>query len=385
MRRVSDEERRRCLAWRHRLVPAARASSPIDVARDLVALHSSDPVTVFLAVAARLDDPSVDAVEAALYDARTLVRHHAMRRTIWVMTPEVTRWAHAACTRKIAAAERKRLVVALDGDDAWLDATIDDIVALLAGDGPLTAREVLRRLPHVERTITVGSGSYRTEVSGHSRALLQAGFDGRVVRAAPRGSWTSSQYAWAERHAWLDIDLETLDVADGARELVGAWLDRFGPGTVDDIVWWTGMTKTAVRAALADLDVEAVALAAGEGVMAAGDAGPDEHPGPWVALLPGLDPTAMGWKRRDWYLDPATAARVTDRAGNIGPTVWADGLVVGGWLQRPDGEIALDLSDELRGDHHDLLAAEVERLRAFVGDTRFRVRFLSPSQRRLLG
>ncbi len=355
------------------------------MARDLVALHSSDPVTVFLAVAARLDDPSVDGVEAALYDARTLVRHHAMRRTIWVMTPEVLRWAHAACTRKIAAAERKRLVAALDGDAAWLDATIDDIVGLLAADGPLTAREVLRRLPHVERTITVGSGSYRTEVSGHSRALLQAGFDGRVLRAAPRGSWTSSQYAWAERRSWLDIDLETLGVADGARALVGAWLDRFGPGTVDDIVWWTGMTKTAVRAALADLDVETVALAAGEGVMAAGDADPVEHPGPWVALLPGLDPTAMGWKRRDWYLDPATAARVTDRAGNIGPTVWVDGLVVGSWAQRPDGEIALDLPDALRDDHHDLLAAEVERLRTFVGDTRFRVRFASPDQRRLLG
>jgi len=372
------------MVWRHRLAPAARATSVDEVAGDLVALHSSDPVSVFLAVAARLDDASVDAVEAALYEERSLVRHHAMRRTIWVMTPEVAAWAHAACTRKIAVTERKRLVDALDGDESWLDTTIDDVVGLLADDGPLTAREVLARLPHIERTITVGSGSYRTEVSGHSRALLQAGFEGHVLRAAPRGSWTSSQYAWAERRAWHDVDLDAHGVADGGRELVRAWLERFGPATLDDVVWWTGMTKTAVRAALADLDVEPVALAVGEGVMPAGDLEPVERPGPWVALVPGLDPTAMGWKRREWYLDAATAARVTDRAGNIGPTVWVDGRVVGGWAQRPDGEIAVGLTVELGTDHRDLLAAEVERLRAFVGDTRFRVRFPSPDQRRLL-
>jgi hypothetical protein len=61
-----------------------------------------------------------------------------------------------------------------------------------------------------------------------------------------------------------------------------------------------------------------------------------------------------------------------------------DGRVVGGWAQRPDGEIAVGLTVELGTDHRDLLAAEVERLRAFVGDTRFRVRFPSPDQRRLL-
>ena len=66
------------------------------------------------------------------------------------------------------------------------------------------------------------------------------------------------------------------------------------------------------------------------------------RPRRWVALLPGLDPTVMGWKERDWYLGPH-AARLFDRNGNAGPTVWSDGRVVGGWGQRRDGVVEAEL------------------------------------------
>jgi hypothetical protein len=101
--------------------------------------------------------------------------------------------------------------------------------------------------------------------------------------------------------------------------------------------------------------------------------------------LPGLDPTAMGWKQRAWYLDDQTGARVTDRNGNIGPTVWADGRIVGGWAQRLDGTIAHDVDKgSLDAEHRVLLDVETERIRDLVGDTRFTPRFPSPNQKRLL-
>ena len=51
----------------------------------------------------------------------------------------------------------------------------------------------------------------------------------------------------------------------------------------------------------------------------------------------------MGWKQRAWYLDPEVGAAVFDRNGNGGPTVWVDGRIVGGWVQRRDGTIAVRL------------------------------------------
>ena len=54
----------------------------------------------------------------------------------------------------------------------------------------------------------------------------------------------------------------------------------------------------------------------------------------------------MGWAERDWYLGPHGAA-LFDSSGNAGPTVWWEGRVVGGWSQRPDGEIVFELLEDV--------------------------------------
>ena len=72
--------------------------------------------------------------------------------------------------------------------------------------------------------------------------------------------------------------------------------------------------------------------------MLAADTDPVPEPEPWIALLPALDPTPMGWSGRDWYLPAEHRAALFDRTGNIGPSVWCDGRIVGGWAQRPDGD-----------------------------------------------
>jgi hypothetical protein len=71
--RIDTEERRARLAERHRLLPGTRTDDLPQIADDLVALHSSDPVTVFLSAMSRMVHPSIEAVEQALYTDRTLI------------------------------------------------------------------------------------------------------------------------------------------------------------------------------------------------------------------------------------------------------------------------------------------------------------------------
>lgn len=385
MKRVTDDERRRRLARRHRLLPEQRRDSVAEIADSVVALHSSDPVTVFLSVAARSDSLTVEDVERALYEEQSVVRRHAMRRTLWVMTPAIAEVAHAACTRKIAASERARSAK-LVGDAAWFDAAVEQVIACVrASAEPISTRRIGEMHPELRREIVFGAGT-RNEAtaSAHTRAVLVAAFDGAIVRARPAGSWIGSQYAWTDASRWTGIDTQSTDEHDGLTQLVGRWLERFGPGTLDDLVWWTGTTKTAIRRAVERLDASEVGLGGNAGFCLAADLDETPDVGAWTALLPGLDPAAMGWKDRAWYLDDETGRRVTDRNGNIGPTVWADGRIVGGWAQRPDGEIAMELTHTVSKEHQDLLDAEVERVGRFVGDARFRVRFPSPNQKDLL-
>ena len=117
--------------------------------------------------------------------------------------------------------------------------------------------------------------------------------------------------------------------------------------------------------------------------MLSDDLEPVAEPEPWVALLPGLDPTTMGWKAREWYVGPH-AAHVFDRNGNGGPTVWADGEIVGAWAQRRDGEIAVRPLVDLGRDRRRAIDAAAGALGDLLGDTRFSVRFPSPIQAELL-
>jgi len=445
---VAVSERRAWLAWRHRLLPARRVQDPAVIADDLVALHSSDPVSVYLSVWARQLEPSVASVEAALYENRSLLRHHAMRRTIWVMTPANAQVAHVACTMAVAARERRRLLDWLDGDEAWLADATAEVVALVDAEGPLTTRHVGLRLPHIAvRTLTVAPGTRSgTEMPAHPKVLQQAGFDGVLVRTRPQGTWIGSQYAWATMKSWTGVTLNfpgsagaactpdptkattvttpdpteaaetatatTTEAAEAA--LARAWLSRFGPATQDDLQWWAGWSKRVTKRALQAIDAVPVQMQAHVSGAAAGTAdsaggalnaavdgwmmpdqaesrasdGPLETPDPWVALLPGLDPAVMGYKMghptRSWYLDDSVAARVTDRSGNIGPTVWADGRIVGGWAQRRDGSIATEIRHDISNDHRRLLDAEVARLREAIGMARFRPRYPPPNQKDLV-
>jgi hypothetical protein len=61
---------------------------------------------------------------------------------------------------------------------------------------------------------------------------------------------------------------------------------------------------------------------------------------PYALLLPGLDPTTMGWFDREWYVGRHQAA-IFDTNGNAGTTAWWEGRIVGDLNQTPGGEVFL--------------------------------------------
>ena len=76
-------------------------------------------------------------------------------------------------------------------------------------------------------------------------------------------------------------------------------------------------------------------------------------------------------------LGPHRAA-LFDGAGNAGPTIWADGRIVGGWAQRPSGAIAVRLLEKVDAGTARMIDAEAGRLAAWLGPTRIRWPFPPP-------
>jgi len=385
---IDAEERRARLGERHRLLSRTRTDDLPQIADDLVALHSSDPVTVFLSAMTRMAHPSLDAVEKALYVDRSLIRHHGMRRTLWVATPPVVRLMHAAATRDLLATERRRTCQLLarsgvEDPELWLAEAEKQVLADLREHGPSTAREIGQRSEALRQRLHLAPGkAYAAVQSAHSRVLYILGFDGKMLRGQP-SNWINGAYRYVDAESWLPGGLGDLDPRQASAELADRWLQRFGPATTDDLQWWMGWTMKRTKEALADCAAMEVDLDGAAGWLAADDPplGPVE---PWVAVLPGLDPTIMGWKQRDWYL-PSTSIDVFDRAGNGGPSLWVDGRVVGAWAQAKDGVIHTHYFERIATARRREIDQRIDQLKSWIGDTRFTVRFPGDIHARLLG
>ncbi|MFB8084722.1 winged helix DNA-binding domain-containing protein [Streptomyces sp. NPDC055992] len=385
MQRISDEQRRVRIGRRHLLAPEARASSPVAVADALVALHATDAATVFLSACARLAEPGIDAVERCLYEDVSLVRMLSMRNTLFVVSDEMAPRVEAANARAVAAKERRNLLKHLrdDGnglDEHWLDEAERSALAFLEDSGPVSGSELAAGVAALRTKITLFPGKKQEAVQGvATRVIRVLAAEGRIRRDRPRGSWTSSQFRWA-----LARPRPVEETAPAQAELALHWLRAYGPGTEGDLKWWTGWGAREVRTALAAVGAVEVRLDDGAAAwVAPGDTEPESAPAPWAALLPALDPSGMGWADRGFHLPAEHRAALFDRSGNIGPTVWWNGRIVGGWAQRANGELAWRLLTDPGKEASSAIEAELSRLTAWVGGARITPRFRAPLEREL--
>ncbi|MEP7325965.1 MAG: winged helix DNA-binding domain-containing protein [Gemmatimonadota bacterium] len=389
MYRITVDERRARLGLRHHLTPANRVGSVTQVARDMVCLHATDPATVYLSAWARLKKPQITQIDKALYVDKTLVRMLAMRRTLFVIPTEDAPLFHAATLAALTRIERHRahrlvtmLGVARPGP--WLARAKSAALAALERLGEATAQELARKVPALQRKVRVNEGKqYAGDIGMSGRVLLLLALEGKVVRGRPRGTWVSSQHRWAPMTGWLGRPMPKVPLDDARAGVVQRWLARFGPGTEADIRWWTGWTAGGVRQALATLKAVAVDLDGETGYLLPGDLKPTKQPKPWVALLPSLDPTTMGWQARDWYLGNHKR-HLFDNNGNAGPTIWADGRIVGGWAIRAKGEVVTRLLEDIGRERTGMVAAEAARLAEWLDPAPVMPRFPTPLHKEMV-
>jgi hypothetical protein len=388
------------MARRHLLSPDDRVDDTTAVVRALIALHATDPATVYLSVASRRREPSLDATDAAVLRSRSVVRQHAMRRTVWVMEPATATAAYSACTGQLARREWE-LFARLLADNGvaqpaeWIEQSKREAMRIIDELGTATARQVVAKAPHLNVPLQMAVGKQYAGVQGaHTRLVQNLGFDATIVRTSSTGSWVSGEFVWSTTMNWLGREIVDphLSVRDASAALAILYLRAFGPVTTADLQWWAGWSGAQTKQAIADIEAIPVTTdldqtgTKGDAWVLADDIDPASPIGPWATILPSLDPTVMGWKQRDWYTGShgAFGFDVFDRNGNAGNAIVADGAVVGTWAHKTDGTVVTHLFEKLSRDHQRQIDLSIERYRATVGDTIVKPRYPAPLQAALL-
>src|SRR5580658_2795396 len=269
IRTVSVAERRARLAVRHHLAPGERAGAVAAAVGGVVALHGTDPASVYLSVWARTHGVDKAAVEHALYTERALVRMLGMRRTVFVVPAALVPVIQSACTDQVAERLRRQLTevvraagIAPDAE-AWLKEVGEAAVRVLADRGSATGAELARDEPRLRTQIVAAADNpYGGAVNLTTRLLTLLSAEGLIVRGRPRGGWTSTQFAWSAAGARAE-----LSAAEARAELARRWLFAFGPAPVSDLQWWTGWTAGQVKQTLARLQVTEMDLGGAIGIM----------------------------------------------------------------------------------------------------------------------
>lgn len=317
--------------WERQGFDLRRSWEPSAALNAQLGLYGFGP-SLYPGLLARYRDLSFSEVGRALDEERSLVRLDGMRLSLFaVPRPLFPVLVQAYRQNHTAFLDRFLAKFGLSGEE--IEQLTERALALLQ-DQNLTTAQIKKVLAPLSTPAQ----------AGFSYLLARAAAQGLVVRARTRGSWKSTQFEWALLENWLPgLDLEALDPAEARLALAREYFAAYGPATLADFRWWSGLSAEEAAATLESLAEELVRIEIrgleGEYLLRRQDleallACPEEGfppEAPALSLLPVWDAYLMAYRSRRRYLEEACYDRVYDRSGNCAPVILLNGSVAGVW------------------------------------------------------
>ena len=338
-------------------ISSHRSTTPQEVVATMGAMQAQDYRSVLWAVGLRLPNAGEAEIEQAVAGA-TIVRTWAMRGTMHLVAAADVRWMLELLGRRALArsAHRRRQ---LEIDDRTIARSRDLLGEALSGGRLLARDEALKVL---ERAGIKTTGQRGVHI------LQYLAVDGLLCQAPPRGR----QPTFALLDEWTPR-AETKSREAGLAELTRRYFCSHGPATLQDLMWWSGLTAADAKLGL-ELAKTWLARAEIDGTVYWM---PPTQPSPQVApaliLLPAYDEYVLGYADRKIALDGVASQRIVPGGNGVfHPTIVRDGRVVGRWRlgNKTRASSTIDLFTPLDDASMDALAAALHDYDRFVRGTR---------------
>lgn len=315
------------LLSRQGLAQDTRLHSVVSIAEASLGLHAARLPSPFATLAAR---SSRQAVPLSLFrrdGQQDLITVRCMRKTLHALPPALASAAHAAT---VHFRERDTLrAIANAGRTVWsVDRVIDLLTTILAAGRCLGHRAI-------------------------EAALIVEGVDRTVARLALKLAWERGQITYLNQTDGWNREVRTFQLTshvplgaglsrdEAATILITTYFDRYGPASLADATWWSGLSRAAVVAALAAADIELVQVTPSWSpipqLMHRRNFDGFQHvagqlPATGINLLAHEDVALKAYHQtRQRYLGPVPPGRAFNSIGEALPTVLHDGRVIGTW------------------------------------------------------
>ncbi len=340
----------------NQLITRPLFEKPEDIVRWLGAVQCQDYAAAKWALGLRSQGLTSDHIEQAISDG-SILRTHVMRPTWHFVTPADIRWMLAlTAPRVLAAIAYYDRVHELDGATFIKSNAV--LTKALQGGKHLTRTELASELQQA------GFAIDNLQRLGH--IIMHAELDGIICSGARRGK----QFTYALLDERVPPN-RALDRNEALAEFVGRYFTSHGPATLQDFVWWSGLTTVDAKAGLEMVSSQLIhEVVDGQTYWFSTSAPPAHDLSQTIYLLPNFDEYTVAYTDRSAVIDDSDMAKFDTRGNVLNNTIVLDGRVIGTWkrtLKKDTVIVAPNLFTSLTEAETSALVAAANRYGAFLG------------------
>jgi len=297
-------------------IETSELSSVKELVARMGAIQAQDFAMATLAIGLRLTDATHTTVEMA-FNAGEIVRAHLMRPTWHIVAADDLHWMLKLTAPRIKSSLTSRHKnLEIDTDILRKANTI--IEQALLKERYLTREELDKRFT---------KGGIKTTDNRLYHLLFCAEMEGLVCN----GPLANGKQTYALLHERVPLARE-LSYEESLATLAGRYFTSHGPATLQDFVWWSGLSLTQSRQALELIKTDLVSVTAGTETYWMGNAPTNPKPGESsIHLLPAFDEFLISYRDRSASLMQVDNPKVVSSNGIFRPVVVINGQVSGLW------------------------------------------------------
>jgi hypothetical protein len=307
------------IAWlrlHNQHIARAGFEKPADVVAWLGAVQAQDYLGALWAVGLRMRNAVEADIERALAN-RTIVRTWPVRGTLHFVAAADVRWMLELLTPRMVANIAQCLLRDFDLDESTFARSKGLVARALQGGGQLTRKAIYKALE---------AGGVSASRRGR-HILWRLAQDG-LICFGPR---EDKQQTFVLLDEWAP-KAKRMSRDESLAELAKRYFTSRGPATLQDFVWWSGLTTADARAGL-EMAKRSLAQEASNGqtYWLASSTPATKHRAPAAYLLPAFDEYTVAYKDRSAVLDPTYTRRANSGNGILHPTMVVNGRVIATW------------------------------------------------------
>jgi len=329
---------------------------PVEVVRWFGAVQAQDFNAAKWALALRIPGATNALIEKAFNEGKIL-RTHLMRPTWHFVAPDDIRWLLQLTAPRVNIKSGPNYRK-LELDDATFKRSNKVLTNALKGGKHLT-RSALR-------TVLNNSGIAADDTVRLAHIFLRAELDAVVCS----GRLIGNQFTYALFDERVPAT-KALDREEALARLTRRYFTSHGPATLQDFVWWSGLTAVDASRGIGLVDRHLKeALVEGRAYWNTRSMQNTPRSVPSAYLLPAFDEYTVAYKDRSAILDLNHGMPSMTSMGLLDPMIIVDGKTVGTWKRTNDKKsvsITLNVLRALTKSERQVITKALERYENFLG------------------